>query len=101
MGNFVEHDVRTNDRKVVVNALALGQVPFEEPHQGAPPAQMCREFRAGDPYEVFGDRVRIVRDYNLAALPDEPIEVGYSALDVEPAAVRSDSLADGSAPVVD
>ena len=53
MGDFVQDSVRASHREVVVDALAFGQVPFEESDQGAATAQVRGEFRAGDAHGAF------------------------------------------------
>src|SRR5437764_14553730 len=86
---------------MVVDALAFGQVPFEESDQGAATAQVRGQFRAGDAHGGLHDGVRVVSNHNLAILPADPVQIGNRALHVEPAAVGSNGLSNGSAPVVD
>src|SRR6516225_6820122 len=101
MGDFVQDSVRASDREVVVNSLAFGQLPFEESHQSAATAKVRGQFRAGDAHGGFNDDVRVVSDDHFAILPGDPVQVWNRALHVEAAAVRSNGLSNGSAPVVD
>jgi len=66
----------------------------------APRPQVRGQFRAGDAHGGFDDGIRVVSDHNFAILPGDPVQIGNRALHVEPAAVRSNCLSNGSAPVV-
>src|SRR5439155_26736448 len=101
MSDFVQDSVRASRREVVIDALAFGQVPFEESNQGTATAQVRGQFRAGDAHGGFYDGVRVVGDHNFAILPGDPVQVGNRALHVEPGAVGSNGFSNGSAPVVD
>jgi len=64
-----------------------------------PGREDARRVLSGRAYEVFGDDVRVICDHDLAAVPNEPVQIRYGALYIETAAVRSESLANRSAPV--
>ena len=101
MGDFVDHGVGPDNRQMVVDALALCDVPFEETHERASAAQVRSKLRTGDAYELVGDGIRVVSDHDLPALPADPVQIRDDTFCVQSTAVRPDGFADGSAPVVD
>ena len=88
MGDLVEHRLGSDDRKMIIDPFPLGHVPFEEANQGAPAAQMRRQFRPGDAHEILRDRIGVVRDYDATTLPGDPVEIRDGALHVQATAVR-------------
>ena len=100
MRDFIEDSFGTNRGEMVIDSFTLGNVPFEEADDGTPAAQVRAEHRACDADGLLGDRVGIIGNHHRAAGPHDPVEIRDCPFDVQPAAVRPDGLADGSAPVV-
>jgi hypothetical protein len=101
MGHFVQDGFGSDEGKMIIDPFASGHIPFQEPNQGTPAAQVCRQLRPGDAHKIFCDRIRVVRDHDATTFPGNPVEIRDSSLYVQPAAVRPDRFADRSAPVVD
>ena len=95
MRELVEDRVGTDDGEMVIDSFALGDVPFQEAGQSATAAQVRSELRAGSAHQIFGDCIGIVGNHNPATFPFNPVQIGNCSLHVQPAAVRSDRLADG------
>ncbi len=101
MGNLVQDRFGSDEGKMIIDPFASGDVPFQEANQGAPAAQVRREFRPGDAHEIFRDRIGVVRDHDATTFPGNPVEIRDGPLHVQSTAVGSDGFADRSAPVVD
>jgi len=71
--DLVEDRVGTNDGEMVTDSLTLGDVPFQETGDGAPPAQVRFEHWTGNTGELFADHIGIVGNDNPAARPHEPV----------------------------
>ena len=55
---------------------ALGELPRPgKADQGAPAAQVRRQFRPGDAHEIFRDRIGVVRDHDATTFPGNPVEI--------------------------
>src|SRR5215469_177574 len=72
-----------------------------KPDHSPATAEVCGQLRSGNAHVFVDGCIRVVRDYNSATFPRDPIEVLDGALYIQATAVRSHCLADRTAPVVD
>ena len=101
MSHLVQDRLRSNDGKMIIDALASGDVPFQEANQGAPAAQVRRQLRTSDAHQIFCDRIGVVSDHDAATFPGNPVEIRDGPFHVQATAVGPHRFADRSAPVVD
>ena len=86
---------------MIIDPFAMSNSPFKEANQGAPAAQVRRQFRPGDAHEVFRDGIGVVSDHDTTTFPSNSVEIRDGSPYVQPTALWPDGCADRAAPVVD
>jgi hypothetical protein len=86
---------------VIVDAFAFIGIPLQESDECTAGAQMCGQGGTRDTHRLFRNSIGIVSNDNPAACPGDPVEIGNSTFDIQPAAIWANGLADGFPPVVD
>ena len=93
MGDLVQDHLGTDRRKMIIDPLPLGDIPFQEADQGIAATEVRGQCRPGDADKFFADRIGIVGDHHPAPCPDDPIEIRDGSLDVQSAAIGANRLA--------